>query len=66
MNQFWYDYVKPKYSENAKLCYTNKENFIVSVKTDHIYKDIAEDVEIRFDTSNCKLDRNFLKEKVKK
>ena len=24
----------------------------MSIKTDHIYKDIAEDVETRFDTSN--------------
>ena len=22
MYQFWYDYLKPKYGENAKLCYT--------------------------------------------
>ena len=28
-------------------------------KTDHIYKDIAEDVETRFDTSNYELDRQL-------
>ena len=38
--KFWYDYVKPKYGENAKLCYMDKERFIVHVKTDNIYKDI--------------------------
>ena len=27
------------------------------IKTDDIYKDIAEDVETRFDTSNYELDR---------
>ena len=30
--------------------------FIVHVKTDDIYKDIAEDVEKRFDTSNYEID----------
>ena len=28
------------------------DSFIVCIKTDDIYKDIAEDVETRFDTSN--------------
>ena len=40
--------------------------FIVSVKTDHIYKDIAKDVEARLDTSNYALDRQFSKAKIKK
>ena len=34
-------------------------------KTHDIYKDIAEDVENRFDTSNYKLDRPFRKGKSK-
>ena len=38
---------------------------IVCIKTDDIYKDIAEDVETRFDTSNCELDRLFPNEKDK-
>ena len=41
---FWYDYVKPKYGENAKLCYMDTDSFIVHVKLDYIYKNIAEDV----------------------
>ena len=50
MYEFWYDYVKPKYGENAKLCYMDTDSFIVHVKTDDIYKDIAKDAEARFDT----------------
>ena len=46
---FCYGYVKPKYDEKTKLSYTNTYNFIVYIKTDDIYKDIVEDVEIRFD-----------------
>ena len=54
--EFWYDYVKPKYDEKAKLCYMDSGSFIVCIKPDDIYKDIAEDFETRFGTSNCKLD----------
>ena len=32
-------------------------SFIVFIETDNIYKDIAEDVETRFNTSNYELDR---------
>ena len=37
--------------------------FIVYVKTDDIYKEIAKEVETRFDTSNYELDRPFTKGK---
>ena len=40
MYEFWYDYVKPKYSENEKLCYMGTDSFVVHVKIDDIYKDI--------------------------
>ena len=67
MYEFWYDHVKLKYGEKAKLCHMNRDSFTVYIKTDDIYKDIAEDVKIRFDTSNYELDGPFcLQEKVKK
>ena len=66
MYEIWYDYVKPKYGENAKHCYMDTDSFIVHVKANDIYKDIAEDVETRFDTSNFELDRPLPKEKNKK
>ena len=50
MYEFWHDYVKPRYDEKRKLCYMDTNSFIVYIKTDDIYKDIAEDVETRFDT----------------
>ena len=59
MCEFWYDYVKPRYGEKAKLSYMNTD--IVYIKTDAIYKGIAEDAEIRFDTSNYELDRSLTK-----
>ena len=57
MYDFWYDYVKPKYGENTKIDYMDTDSFIVHVKTDHIYKDVAENAETIFDVSDCKIDR---------
>ena len=45
MYEFWYDYVKQKYGEETELCYMDTGSFIVYIKTNDIYKDIAEDVE---------------------
>ena len=50
MLEFWFDYIKPKYGENVKLCYMGMGSYIFHVKTDYIYKDFAEDVEKIFDT----------------
>ena len=41
----WYDYMKPKYGDKSKLCYMNTDNFIMCIKTEDFYKDIADDVE---------------------
>ena len=42
------------------------DTFIVYIKTEHIQKDIGEDVETRFDTSNYEVDRLLPKGKNKK
>ena len=52
MYEFWCGYVKPKCGENEKPCYMDIECFIVYVKTEDIYKDIAKDVEIKFYSLN--------------
>ena len=52
MYEFWYDYMKPKYGDDVKLCYMNTDSFTIHIKTEDFYKDIADDVEKRFDTSN--------------
>ena len=52
MYEFWYDYMKPKYNDNVRLCYMDTDSFIMKIKTNDFYKDIANDVENRFDTSN--------------
>ena len=63
MYEFWYDYVKPKDGEKAKLWIHGYGHFIVYIDTDDIYKNFTEDVETRFDTSDYELDRPFPNEK---
>ena len=59
--EFWYDYVKRKYGEKLKLYYMDTDSFIVQIKADNIYTDIAEDVKTRYDVSNYELDRQLPK-----
>ena len=57
MYEFWYDYIRRKYEDTVKLCYTDMDSLVMNIKTKHSYKDIAKDVEERFDTSNYGFDR---------
>ena len=66
MYQFWYDYMKPKYNDNVKLCYMDTDSFVMNIKTNDFYKDIANDVEKRFDTSNEECNRPLPMGKNKK
>ena len=52
MYEFWYDYIKPKYGEKARLCYMDTDSFVINIKTEDFYKDIVGDVERWFDASN--------------
>ena len=57
MYKFWYDYMKPKYGNNVKLCYIDTDSFIMNIKAKYFCKDIANDVEKRFDTLNYEVNR---------
>ena len=50
--EFWYDYIKPMYGDKARLCYTDTDSFIIHIKTEDFYKDISNDIDKWFDTSN--------------
>ena len=45
MYDFWYDYIKPKYGDKAKLCYTDTDSFIIHIITEDFFEDISNDVE---------------------
>ena len=51
MYEFHCDYMVPKYGKNIKLCYMDTDSYVYDIKTEDFYKDIAEDIENRFDTS---------------
>ena len=50
MYRFWYDYIKPKYQDKAKLCYKDTDGNVIYIKTDNFDK--------WFDTSNYSKDDN--------
>ena len=66
MFEFWYDYMKPKYGNDVKLCYMDTNSFVMNIKTNDFYKDIANDVDKRFDTSNYEVNRPLPTRKNKK
>ena len=52
MYEVWFNYIQPKYQENAKLCYIDTDSFIIYIKSEDVYEDIADNVEKKFDTSD--------------
>ena len=67
MYDFWYDYLKPKYNNKAKLCYMDADSFVLNIFTEDFFEDIDNDVERWFDTSNYdKNDKRPLEIDVKK
>ena len=56
MHEFWHDYIKRKYGDNARLCYMDTGSFVINIETEDFYKGISNDVDRWFDTS--KYDKN--------
>ena len=52
MYEFWYECIKPKYKEKAKLCFMDTDSFLINILTEDFFEDINNDVERWFDTSN--------------
>ena len=52
MFDFHYNYIKPKYGNNAKLLFTDTDSLFYEIQTEDFYKDISGDVNNRFDTSD--------------
>ena len=67
MYEFHYDCMKRKYADDKlTLCYMDTDSLIYDMETDDFYKDIADDVEDRFDTSGCNDNRSLPVGKNKK
>ena len=66
MYEFWYDYMKPKYSDNVKLCYMDIDSFIMHIKEEDFYKDIANDIEKYLIHQIMKSIDHYQEERIKK
>ena len=66
MYDIWYDQVKAKYEEKAKLCFIDTSSLIVYIEIENIKIGSTKDNESRFDTSNYELERPLPKGKNKK
>ena len=58
MYEFWYNYIRPKNTDNARLCCMDTDSFIIYIETEDLYKDIANDVNKWFDTSGYDKNHN--------
>ena len=58
MYEFHYDYMRPKYGSRARLCYMDTDSFVYEIEAKDFYKDIAKDMEKRFDMSGYSKDDN--------
>ena len=38
MYEFWYDYIRQKYGDKAKFCYTDTDSFVVHIKNGDFLK----------------------------
>ena len=43
--EFQHNFIKPKYQQNAKLCYMDTDTFIINIKIKDLYEDITNNVE---------------------
>ena len=66
MYQFWYDYMKPKYGDTVKLCYMDTDSFIMNIKTEDFYKDIANDDKVGLILQITSVIDHYLRERIKK
>ena len=49
---FWYDYLKKKYNDKAKLCYMDTDSFVLNIFTEDFFEDINNDIERWFDKND--------------
>ena len=63
---YWYNEMKPKYKDRIRLCYMDTNSSIMHIKTEDFYRDIADDVEKKYDTSNYAVERSLPMGKNKK
>ena len=66
MYEFWYDYMKPKYGDNVKLCYMDTHSFMMNIKTEDSYKDNAMMLKKGLTLQITSVIDHYLQERIKK
>ena len=66
MYKFRDSYFQPKYQQNAKIYYMDTDSFIIRIKTEDIYEDIADHVENDFTHKNYEANLKLLTKKNEK
>ena len=66
MYEFHYAYMALKYGEALNLCYMDTDSLIYQIETGDFYKDLADDVKERFDTSGYLPDRPLLVDSIRR
>ena len=56
--EFHYDYMRRKYGSKVKLSYIDTSSFGYEIEAEDLYKDIAKEVEPKFDTTKYSNDDN--------
>ena len=56
MYDFHYNYIKQKYASSEELLFTGTDSLMYEIPTEDFYKDIAPDIDQKFDTSNFEKD----------
>jgi hypothetical protein len=59
MNEFVYEYIKPKWKNNVEICGGDTDSLFLHIKTSDFYEDIKPDIEKWFDTSNFSENNKF-------
>ncbi|PKY46120.1 hypothetical protein RhiirA4_460914 [Rhizophagus irregularis] len=60
MYDFWYNHIKRKYGNRARLCYTDTDSFIIEIETENVYDDMVEDADL-YDFGDYPEDHPLLK-----
>ena len=66
MYEFWYDYMKPKHGNRVKLCYMDTDSFVINIKTNNFYKDIANVLKRDLTLQIMSAIDHYLQERIKK
>ena len=66
MYEFWYDYVKKKYGDMVKLCYTHTDSLVMNIKTKDFTRILHKMLKKGLTLQVMMLIDHYLKEKIRK